>query len=93
MKNSLKIHRIKTSEKINENKSEDKNADVKEGGIKNEEEKAVENTDKVEKDAETEKSLEDGNKEENKSVETKKEDNAEIKEDSADKEVKETVRR
>lgn len=81
----------KTSEKINENKSEDKNADVKEGGIKNEEEKAVENTDKVEKDAETEKSLEDGNKEENKSVETKKEDNAEIKEDSADKEVKETV--
>ena len=81
----------KTSEKINENKSEDKNADVKEGDIKNEEEKAVENTDKVEKDAETEKSLEDGNKEENKSVETKKEDNAEIKEDSADKEVKETV--
>ena len=81
----------KTSEKINENKSEDKNADVKESDIKNEEEKAVENTDKVEKDAETEKSLEDGNKEENKSVETKKEDNAEIKEDSADKEVKETV--
>ena len=58
----------KTSEKINENKSEDKNADVKESDIKNEEEKAVENTDKVEKDAETEKSLEDGNKEENKSV-------------------------
>lgn len=81
----------KISEEINENKSEDKNADVKEGSIKNEEEKAVENTDKVEKDAETEKSLKDGNEKERKSVETKKDDNAEIKEDSADKEVKEIV--
>lgn len=69
----------KTSEKINENKSEDNNADVKEDSIKTKEEKAVESTDKVEKDAES------------KSVETKKADDAEIKEDNANDEVKEIV--
>lgn len=69
----------KTSEKINENKSEDNNADVKEDSNKTKEEKAVENTDKVEKDAES------------KSVETKKADDAEIKKDNANDEVKEIV--